>query len=185
MTYLGKIASSIAEIHPLILSRRLVETRFFQNLNVYQLIGLFSCFTDIKIADDLRCRFPSCEDTVLKNEIIKLVELSNHYEDKESELNTNTGIHYHNLLMFDMIDYSMQWCHCNTEEQCKFFIQFVISDKGFSIGDYTKGMMKIVTISRELENICEIFQEFELLHKLKQIDGLILKYVLTSQSLYI
>ena len=106
-----------------------------------------------------------------------MVELSNHYENKERELDTNIGIHYNHLLMFDIVDSSIQWCHCNTEEECILFIQSIISEKGFSIGDFTKAMMKIVTISRELENICENFQELELLHKLKQIDGLILKYV--------
>jgi hypothetical protein len=34
-------------------------------------------------------------------------------------------------------------------------------------------------------NVCEIIGEIELLHKLSQIEGLVLKYVTTSQSLYV
>jgi hypothetical protein len=111
--------------------------------------------------------------------------LSNYYESKELEFQTNTGIHYYDLLNFDIVEYSMEWCNCENEQQCKYFIQNIISEKGISVGDFTKAMMKIVTISKELEGICETFQEMDLLFKLKQIDGLVLKYVLTSQSLYI
>jgi hypothetical protein len=87
--------------------------------------------------------------------------------------------------MFDMIDYAMNWCDCTTEEECKYFIQSVISEKEISIGDFTKAMMKIVTISKEIMNVCEIVGAVDLKHKLNQIEGLVLKYVLTSQSLYI
>ena len=45
-------------------------------------------------------------------------------------------------------------------------------------------MIKIVTISRELEAVLSDDQ-LDLLFKLRQIEGLVLKYVLTSQSLYI
>jgi len=34
-------------------------------------------------------------------------------------------------------------------------------------------------------NVCEILGAIDLLYKLNQIDGLVLKYVLTSQSLYV
>ena len=108
--------------------------------------------------------------------------------------------------MFDMIQYSMDWSggattkfegskateelwtDCTTEQECKYFIQAVISEKGISVGDFTKAMMKIVTIAKELENVCEtVFagEQVELLYKLRQIEGLVLKYVLTSQSLYV
>ena len=184
MTQLGKIASCIAEVHPLILSRRLVDSSFFKYLNVRELVGLFSCFTNIKISNDLKKTIPPPKES-LTIELNCLLSLSNYYESKELEFQTNTGIHYYDLLMFDIVDYSMEWCNCENEQQCKYFIQNIISEKGISVGDFTKAMMKIVTISKELEGICETFQEMDLLFKLKQIDGLVLKYVLTSQSLYI
>ena len=128
------------------------------------------------------------------------------YDKVEQDLELYTGIYYDKLLMFDMIQYSMDWSgghspsttkfegskateelwtDCTTEQECKYFIQAVISEKGISVGDFTKAMMKIVTIAKELENVCEILEQIELLHKLRQIEGLVLKYVLTSQSLYV
>ena len=107
------------------------------------------------------------------------------YDKVEQDLELYTGIYYDKLLMFDMIQYSMDWTDCTTEQECKYFIQAVISEKGISVGDFTKAMMKIVTIAKELENLCEMLEQVELMYKLRQIEGLVLKYVLTSQSLYV
>ena len=87
--------------------------------------------------------------------------------------------------MYDMIDYSMEWCEKESEEECKVFIRDVLSEKSISIGDFTKAMMKIVTISREFDNVCETIVDLESIYKLKQVEALILKYVLTAQSLYV
>ena len=206
LTMLGKIASSIAEVHPLIMAKTLIDTELFQSMNSKQLIGILSCFTDIKISDELRAILPICEDDMINNCILNMCKTCDYYEKVEQDHELHTGIHYEKLLMFDMIQYSMDWSggattkfegskateelwtDCTTEEECKYFIQAVISEKGISVGDFTKAMMKIVTIAKELENVCEtVFagEQVELLYKLRQIEGLVLKYVLTSQSLYV
>lgn len=187
-TLLGKIASSLAEVHPLIMTVMLLDTKYFEKMDSKQLIGLFSCFTDVKIAAELRASITRCTDESLNNIVRKIQVLYETYEKSELELNVYTGIRFDELLMFDMIQYSMDWCSCTTEQECKYFIQAIISEKGISVGDFTKAMMKIVTISRELENVCEtVFagSQVDLLYKLQQIEGLVLKYVLTSQSLYV
>jgi len=199
LTLLGKIASSIAEVHPLIMSKALTDSEFFQSMSSKQLIGILSCFTDIKISDELRAILPICKDDMINNCILNMCKTCDYYEKVEQDHELYTGIHYEKLLMFDMIQYSMDWSgghspsttndrDCTTEEECKYFIQAVVSEKGISVGDFTKAMMKIVTIAKELENVCEtVFagEQVDLLHKLRQIEGLVLKYVLTSQSLYV
>ena len=79
----------------------------------------------------------------------------------------------------------MIWCDCTTEYDCKSFIQNEVAEKSISIGDFTKAMLKIVTITKEFMNIAETIGNVELKHKLNQIEGLVLKYVTTSQSLYV
>ena len=185
---IGSIASSLAEVHPLIMAKTLTDTEFFKSMSSRQLIGIFSCFTDIKIADELRYSIPNCTDDVINNCILNMCKSCDYYEKTEQDLDLYTGIYYDKLLMFDMIQYSVEWCNCTTEQECKYFIQSVISEKGISVGDFTKAMMKIVTIAKELENVCEtVFagEQVELVHKLRQIEGMVLKYVLTSQSLYL
>jgi superfamily II RNA helicase len=185
LTMLGIIASNIAEIHPLPISKIMSENGYFADFTPKQLVGLFSCFTDVKIPSDQRASIPLIDDYWLKKTIQDLVALYGSYENKENLLDVRTGIKYESAMIFDMIQYSMDWCDCQTEEECKHFIQNVISEKEISIGDFTKAMMKIVTVSKELMNVCELLGAIDLLYKLSQIEGMVLKYVLTSQSLYV
>jgi superfamily II RNA helicase len=185
LTKMGTIASNIAEIHPLPISQLMCENNYFADFNSIQLVGLFSCFTDVKIPSDQRCSIPVINDNLLKKTIQNLKIKYESYENRETVLDVRTGIKYENAMIFDMIQYSMDWCDCGTEEECKYFIQSVISEKEISIGDFTKAMMKIVTISKEIMNICELLGAIDLMYKLNQIEGMVLKYVLTSQSLYV
>ena len=77
------------------------------------------------------------------------------------------------------------WIFCETEEECKWFIQTRLAEKGISIGDFVKAVMKTSIIGKELSTVAEQMGNVELLYKLSLIDGKILKYVTTSQSLYI
>lgn len=72
-TELGSIASSIAEIHPLIISEFMVSNNYFVEFSTKQLVGLFSCFTDVKIPSDQRTTIPNSEDPFL-NQKIKLIQ---------------------------------------------------------------------------------------------------------------
>jgi superfamily II RNA helicase len=185
LTHLGNIASNIAEIHPLVISKQMVECEYFKDFSPIQLIGLFSCFTDIKIPFDMKLSVSNTEDLFLKNKIENITKYYRDYNELEIDNEINTGIKYDDALNYDIVDFSMKWCECQTEEDCKIFIQTDVANKEISIGDFTKAMLKIVTISKELMNVCEIIGEIELLHKLSQIEGLVLKYVTTSQSLYV
>jgi superfamily II RNA helicase len=185
MTHLGRIASNIAEIHPLIISRLMIDYNYFAKLSVRQLIGLFSCFTNVKIPNDQKSSVPITDDEMLKKCIKDLQNYYKQYDKHEFENDLRTGIKYDDELIFDMIEFSMKWCDCDNENDCKYFIQTDVADKSISIGDFTKAMLKIVTITKELMNVCEIIGEMELMYKLSKIEGLVLKYVTTSQSLYV
>jgi hypothetical protein len=81
---------------------------------------------------------------------------------------------------YDLLDFMYDWCDCRDEFECKVLIM-EMGSRGISVGDFTKAVLKISTIARELgETTC-----VELKHKLSEIDGLILKYVATNQSLYL
>ena len=185
LTLLGNIASNVAEIHPLIISELMVKWQNFTNFDTIQLIGLFSCFTDIKVPDDMRTHTLNISDLFLEAKIKSVGHRYDKYSDLEQESQVNTGLNYTDPLIYDMVEFSMQWCECTTEAECKSFIQNDVYDKSISIGDFTKAMLKIVTISKELISVCEQFNLVELQHKLSQIEGMVLKYITTSQSLYV
>ena len=185
LSTLGKIASNIAEVHPLVLSRFMVESNYFEGLSSIQFVGLLSCFTDIKIPEDEKMSRPLISDLQLKRNIEQIVVLYENYERHELERDIRSGLKYEDAILFDMIELSMQWCRCSTEAECKYFIQTAVAEKSISIGDFTKAMLKLVTISRELVSVCEQAGRVDVLYKLNEIEGLVLKYVATSQSLYV
>ena len=184
-TNLGRMASNIAEIHPLILTQLSKTWNNFADFSPVQLVGLFSCFTDVKVPDNIRHTVPITDDAFLKDKIQQLSSMYAMYDTREGEMQMRTGINYVESLQFDIIDLAMQWCDCSTEEECKRFIQNDVSRKSISVGDITKAMLKIATITNEWINVFTLCGDIDALHKLSQIDGMILKYITTSQSLYV
>ena len=185
LTELGIIASNIAEIHPLIISKLLIKWNYFSEFTALQLVGLFSCFTDVKVQSECRSTIPNTEDSFLCAHIKEVNQMYNEYAEFETEKQIITGIHYDDALQFDIIDFSMKWCECTTIEECKLFIQTDLYEKSISIGDFTKAMLKVVTITKEWMNVFEIIGNIEALHKFTEIEGYVLKYIATSQSLYV
>ena len=185
LTLLGNIASNIAEIHPLILSEIMTKWSNFEQFSTIQLIGLLSCFTDIRVPDDMRVHTLDISDTFLESKIKSIQLHYDRYSDLEQEYNVNTGLNYANPLIYDMVEFSMKWCECTTETECKQFLQNDVYTMSISVGDFTKAMLKIVTISKELIHVCEQLNLVELQHKLSQIEDMVLKYITTSQSLYV
>lgn len=181
----GKIASNLAEIHGVIGSIMTKKWEFFKDFDVIQLIGLFSCFTDVKVPEEHKRLAPFSKDTFLKNRIQELSNFVLEFEKNERESMIYTGVEYYNLLCYDLVDEIQEWASLDTETECKYFIQTKIHDKELSVGEYTKAVLKISTITKEFINIAEASGEIEFLHKLKQIEPKILKYITTSQSLYV
>jgi ribosomal protein S8 len=185
LTPLGKVAASIAEIHPLIFSKMLVTTDYFQNFTSKQLIGLFSCFTDVKVKEELRIVSPDLIDSWLQNILEKTESLFEMIQDMEYTEGMDTGIKYNNIVTYDLLDYMQEWCNCTTEQECKYFMQKIMTEKGISVGDFTKAVLKIATIAKELISVMEKNNLPQFTHKLVKIEPMILKYITTPQSLYV
>jgi hypothetical protein len=185
LTEKGKIASGIAEIHPLVTAGLFHTWNWFKEFSVDQLIGFFAVYTDVKIDEESRSWQIKIDDPFLNARLNKVVKEYLFYENMEDDRGLKTGINYLTALNYDMPELLIEWIKTDSQEECKWFIQTRLQDKGISIGDFTKAVLKIITIAKEWSTIAEQFSQIELLHKLAQIDGKILKYVTTSQSLYV
>ena len=181
----GKIAGGIAEIHPLIMAQALCEWTGLLDFSTDQIIGLLAFFTDVKIDEESKSWTPKSDDAFLVKKLNQVVNWYSFYSDLERDRSMQTGIDYVNALNYDMPDIMTAWIFCETEEECKWFIQTRLAEKGISIGDFVKAVMKTSIIGKELSTVAEQMGNVELLYKLSLIDGKILKYVTTSQSLYI
>jgi superfamily II RNA helicase len=175
----GQIAAGIAEMHPLVASDCFQS---WSQLTPKQLVGLLSCFTDVKIDQDQKASVPITTDATLKRHINEVVNAFHLYEDLECARKTDPAYDYSNPVIYDMTDLMMEWCDFTDDVQCKVFIQ----DKLLcSVGDFTKAILKISAIAKEFTAVCEQMGMVDFQHKLSHIDGMILKYVATSQSLYL
>jgi superfamily II RNA helicase len=184
-TLLGKMAADVAEIHPIVFVQLLQHSDYLAQFSPKQLVGLFSCFTDIKVAQDMKMGCPNSKDPVLQKTVEKLDKLFLGLADQEHAKSMDTGINYNSALMYDLIDQIADWCDCETEQDCKYYIQQMLGEKGISVGDFSKGILKIATITKEIGSLCEKHGQVELQHKLASIVPMILKYITTAQSLYV
>jgi hypothetical protein len=79
----------------------------------------------------------------------------------------------------------MDWCGCESEEDCKWILQTKLPDT-ISLGDFTKAVLKIIAISKQLVSILENKPEWlEIVSSLSKVEGNVAKYVVSCQSLYV
>ena len=185
LTNMGKIASHIAEIHPLISSKLILSNDWFSDLNSIEIVSLFSLFTDVNISKEERSYEPCCKNENIQKYACLLKTYYENYDDLEYSKNIYSGYDYVDALMYDMPNLVEDWCSYNSEVECKFFLQNDVAIKGISVGDFTKALLKISTIIREIGVIAEKMGQIECLHTLSECDGFILKYITTAQSLYV
>ena len=182
---MGKIASNIAEVHPLIFTELIVDHSWFENMSITEILSLLSLFTDVNVSKDEKTYEPMCNNALVQNGACYLKERYEKYEDLEHANNIHSGCDFDDALTYDMPNLVEKWCCCNDEKECKFFLQNDAAIKGISAGDFTKALLKISTIARELSVVAEKMGNMECLHKLSECDKYILKYITTSQSLYV
>jgi superfamily II RNA helicase len=185
LTDKGRAAAGMAEIHSLVAAQMLYNENWFQELSVEQLIGYLACFTDVNVAKDQQHHSPHTKDRILFQCITNLESTFQEYDQMELERKMYTGHDYQEPICYDMPDLASGWCYCEDEIDCKRFIQNDVAILGISVGDFTKALLKISTIARELSIVAELACETAFQHKLSQVDSKILKYVTTAQSLYV
>ena len=178
-TSLGEMAASIAEVHPLIITELYEKWRGF---SPRCMVGFLSVFCDIKVADDQSRSRPMSDDAALNRTILEFAAKYREYDTLELCRDIHTGIRYCDAIKYDLIDLAMEWTDITTEGEAKEFIRDRVNADGISTGDFTKAMMKIACSAKELSIVTE---DVETQHSLAQIDGLILKYITTAQSLYV
>jgi superfamily II RNA helicase len=185
LTEKGEIASHISEIHSLLGAEMLIEWNFFEEFSTEQILNLLSCFTDIKVEDEYRKDYPICEDEFLKDRVIDIQKTIKLIEEMEDNKKMDSYTNYEEMLQFNLLDKMELWYYADNEQMCKEFIQVHLQEMNISVGDFTKAVLKIVAIVREIILLCENHNQMYCLSKMVNIEQNILKYVATTQSLYI
>jgi hypothetical protein len=176
----GRIAVHLQEVHPLAMTDLYLYMDKFAALDAAQLAGLFSCFYPLAVSDELRSHtYP----VAMRELLSYMQERLDFYLKAEQDGLLLTGANYD--ITYDLVPYVIQWCDSPDELTCKLIIQTVKDYVGIFIGEFVKALLKINAIALEFERVCELTQNMALLEKLRQIPRLTLKYIATSQSLYL
>lgn len=178
----GNMAVHLREIHGLAFAK-MIEKEEFRKISAKQLVAIFSCFTNVTVSEELQTLYPNSNDKAVTKTVKELVELYSYYQDYESQNQMDTGMDY--MIHYDLIDYVMEWCDCETASDCKYLLQRLELEKGIFLGEFVKAIMKINNISSEMERVAEMSGNVEWLHTLTQIPKMTLKFVATNQSLYV
>ena len=182
LTLKGSIATHLREVHCLVFAN-LLETNMLDSLSSKQLVAIFSCFTNINVNDDFKDFAPHSIDSNVQNMILRIAEMYNTYLDKETEYQVNTGTEYN--FHYDLLNYSVKWCDCESVDECKYFLHEMEKEKEIFLGEFVKALLKINNIASEMEKIAEMIGNIQFLSKLREIPTMTLKYVVTTQSLYV
>jgi hypothetical protein len=185
LTLKGKYASVIQEAHCLVLAELLDCTDLFNDFTSEDLVGLFSCFTNIKVSDDFKTYSSNnlTEKKALNNLLYHTQELLDKYNNAETSNNIDSGETYE--FHYDIVNYAMEWCNCENENECKNIVYKLQQEKDIFLGEFVKAILKINNLVNEMISICEQFGYVELQHKLSEIPNKTLKFVATNQSLYV
>jgi superfamily II RNA helicase len=170
----GNIAASVAETNPVLMAVICTEWNYFEEFTPPELAAFFSIFTDARVNNE--CEHEMLSDKIKRFDQVRF-ELLDAQEARKIYVN-ETGLMD---FCYGLVDVILKWCNCENEVEC----QMLIQEYELSIGDFTKAILKISTLTREMIGMCEKIGKIELMHKLAAIDGLILKYVTTNQSLYL
>ena len=182
ITLKGSIATSLREIHCLTFAK-ILHNNELNTLTAKQLVSIFSCFTNINVSDDLKSVKLQTKDAQVKQLVEKIKESYEYHQDFENENRIDTGVEY--MMHYDLLEYSKEWCDCDSAEECKLLLQKMEKEKGIFLGEFVKAILKINNISNEMEKVAETIGNIELLNILREIGGLTLKFVITNQSLYV
>jgi superfamily II RNA helicase len=183
-----RIATNIHEIHPLVITDYITTHRDILNhgddTDMDTIISLLSLWADI--------RMRTGDDTPITEEppefVNEIRELYKKYEELEIKHNvdyrrSDTGTVNEQYLGAVFV----KWVNtCDTIEQCRVFIQEELNTRGITLGDFTKGCLKMVAISNELVmSLGTINDQLLLAQKFTKVERALCKFIVTSQSLYV
>ena len=185
LTEKGIVSIGIQEWNGVVAAEFLENTHYLDEMSVKDMIKLFSCFTNIRVSDDVKSGYKSHNYTgsALESSIDILQTIYSKYNDIEVKYELNTGLEYE--IHFDLLPYMEEWIDSVDQQSCAEVLKKLEVDKKIFVGEFVKALLKIHTIGMELEKIAEDTNHIDLLVKLREIPDLILKYVVTTQSLYI
>jgi len=81
--------------------------------------------------------------------------------------------------------FMIEWFNAENETVCRDVLKRLQMERGIMLGDFVKGVLKMIQLAREVSEVAKLRENMALLHGLSQIQEGLMKYIVTNQSLYI
>lgn len=191
LTNTGIIASNVYETHPLVLSNFItslivcaLRKEMFDASSLASALSLF-CDTSVKPDDSVDNKLITCQDSIASSKLI--TEQLEHAYQREHQVLGGYYITQEHSVSPRLYSAVANWCKAKTSAECVKVLQEVNETTGISSGDFVKTLLKIIKLSKEiLLSAQEIGNSYLQLEKLcSNIPELLMKYIVTNQSLYI
>ena len=176
ITEKGIIASQINECNEALFTELIVND-IFDNLNIYEIIAVISMFIETKpIEEENRISTHTSLKLSenLNNAIYQCIEIRDEMESAEAKYNVSLENDW--SLNFNMILPSMLWASGKKFNEI-YYDNFE--------GNFIKDMIKINNIISDLKVMAEFLGKLELMAKCSKIEDLIIRDMVTVDSLYI
>ncbi len=175
ITLRGILASNINECSGLILTEIIVE-KLLHKLQPEEIIAVIAIFINETNLDN-KMELNQIYGTDDLYSVLTTIEaITEQFIQTEKKYNISSGNYWN--LYYEFVDVAYQWA-------CGADVQQVFSLIEIDEGNFIRNMLKISNVIHDIESLCIIAQDIELLPKLESIDKLIIRDIVSMNSLYL
>ena len=168
----GIVATHINECNEILFTELLIN-KYLHQLTPSEIVGVLGVF--IEDNDEIYLNNLDISDNIRKT-IIKINDLSKKYSLKENILDLNIKSEWN--LYYGFVVPSYMWANGST-------IYEIYNHCYLQDGNFIRNIIRIDNLVETMKLICDIIQDYELLHKIQNIHELIVRDQVTTESLYI
>jgi superfamily II RNA helicase len=188
ITEYGVMIAHVNECNPFILAE-IFTGNILQSMTPIEIIGLCAILTDpISARDKVVITLTSLNaNDKLKDAIYYLKDRISCYEKVEQDLRLTNMIEaadYWNISL-DYVELAMEWAKTDIETENHSKILGMLNDMDEYEGSFIKNMLKINTIVGNLISLASLANNLELIPKLEQIESMIMKGMVNTDSLHV
>ena len=124
--------------------------------------------------------------TLLQTQVMWIQDQLSTIEHEEQDLGITTGYDY-TQFQGELLYWVLEWCDdpCSTKEGCKICLERMKADKEIYTGEFVKSILKIQMLVQEFAVAAERAGRIDCVAMTTNVSRLIMKFVVTNQSLYV
>jgi superfamily II RNA helicase len=184
LTPKGKMATQIKEV-PCLVFGEMIYRKDIEDLNSLELAQLLSCFTSVSTPEDKRTNVVPKHVTPLFQKVIEEAKKNNEkWENKESKEGIHMEIENKEAMHYELLEGIRKWYGSETNKETMKTLEELEREKGISVGEFSKAMMKIIAMTKELTKVYESESNESMKKKLIEIEKNVSKSFMRNVSLY-